>query len=200
MSAVRFGVEGDTDVPVAEALIRHVGRTPRLVLVAGGRTRLDERLRQWNQPGNRAALLVLRDWDAGERAGCVPEHLSIVLGGDRRAHALALRIPVRATESWLMADVSAFRQYFKTEPPARPDEEPRPKLALVNACRRSRSSSVRRDMVPRDGDVRAVGELYSSRLIEFGRDYWSIARALPRSPSLSRSVLRLRSLVDDGVW
>ena len=146
-------------------------------------------------------FLVLRDWDDSDPANCVPQHVEDVLGGPLQAPKLSVRVPVRSIESWLMADSEAFCEYFHTaKVNGAPDELANPKLALVEACRRSKSSGVRRDMVPKAGAKRAVGELYEARIIDFATSHWRIEHALHRSPSLERTVNRLKQLVEDGVW
>lgn len=196
-----FGVEGATDVPVAEALIRHVGRRPRLGVVAHGKTHLDPRIRRWNRPGNHRPGLVLRDWDPDDGAECVPAHVRNLLGGPLLAPALALRIPVHAVEAWLLADRSAFQRYFATSViPTDPDSEPNPKRVLVDACRWSSDPAIRADVVPRDRSGRSVGPVFEARVIHFARSAWSVERARHGSPSLQRAVDALQGLVDSGRW
>jgi hypothetical protein len=167
---IRFGVEGATDVPVAEALIRYVGREPVRTYVGGGKTKLDSRIRRWTESGNQAPFLVLRDWDPDDPGSCLVEFLDGLMKRASCPERVAVRVPVRSVESWLMADREAFGSYFATSVgPTSPDELVDPKGALVEACRRSRSSAVRDDMVPRGGSGRRVGELYEARVIEFGR-------------------------------
>lgn len=201
MTEVLFGVEGATDVPVAQKVIRHFGREPRQVLVARGKHRLDERIAKWNNSSNLRPFLVLRDWDQNDRAQCVPEHVRFLLGGALHAPNLLLRVPVRAVESWLMADRDGFAEFFKTSRvPASPESEARPKEALVNACRSSRSPTIRRDMLPDVGSRRSVGRLYEARIIEFGREHWDLTRAASNSPSLKRALDRIDAMITGGGW
>ncbi len=199
--AIVYGVEGATDAPVAEALIRFVGRRPRQGLIAHGKTRLDPRIRGWNRPGNLRPGLVLRDWDPDDGAGCVPEHVRRLLGGPLLAPGLALRIPVHAVEAWLMADRVAFTRYFATDVvPGDPDSLPAPKRAVVDACRWSSDPGIRADMLPNERSGRQAGPLFEARIIDFARREWSVERARHGSPSLQRAVDRLRALVDSGRW
>lgn len=201
MTEVLYGVEGTTDVPVVEAMIAAVGCTPRRVLVARGKSKLDPRIRKWNQAGNQRPFLVLRDWDLDDDAPCIPQHVTQLLGGALLAPGLAVRVPERSVESWLLADRDGFAEHFSTrDVPVDPDRESDPKARLVDACRRSRSSAVRRDMVPRAGGRRKVGDLYEARIIAFGEGAWSLDAARSNSPSLDRAMVRLETLVADGVW
>lgn len=201
MGIVLYGVEGPTDAPVAEKLINWVGCVPQLVSARGGKSQVDERLRHWNKASNTQPFLVLRDWDPSDSASCIPGLLDRLLGGQILAPRLALRIPVRSVEAWLMADTDSFKQYFKTtKVPKDPDGEDDPKRALVNACRHSRSATIRKDIVPRPGSGRVVGELYSHRIIDFASNHWDPDRARRNSPSLDRALNRLTQLVTAGLW
>jgi hypothetical protein len=198
---IRFGVEGATDVPVAEALIRYVGREPLRTYVGGGKSKLDSRIRRWTKSSNQAPFLVLRDWDRDDPGSCVVEFLDELMERWSCPARVAVRVPVRSVESWLMADHEAFASYFATSVgPASPDQLADPKGTLVEACRRSRSSAIRDDMVPRGGSGRRVGELYEARVIEFGRRHWRPSAASLNSPSLARTIVRLEALVRRRVW
>ena len=51
MTVVYYAVEGETDIPVAERLIRLVGLYPRATRVAGGKSQLDARIPALNRSG-----------------------------------------------------------------------------------------------------------------------------------------------------
>ena len=46
MTFVYIAVEGDTDIPVAERLIRHVGLEPLPAITARSAAKLDQRVRE----------------------------------------------------------------------------------------------------------------------------------------------------------
>lgn len=197
---VFYGVEGITDVPVVEHIIRLLGLEPRQASASGGKTYLDPKVRRWNAASNRSRFLVLRDWDLDDKATC-PAELIVKVAGEIRAPRLAVRVPVRSIEAWLLADQSAFKKYFMvTTSVDAPDELLDPKGELVSICRKSRSSTIRDDMVPREASRRRVGPGFEGRLTEFSRDHWDPVRARLSSPSLDRSLNRLQQLVEDGVW
>lgn len=201
MPEVLYGVEGATDVPVAEKLIRWAGFQPRPISTSGGKSQLQQRLSHWNSVGNSERFLVLRDWDHSDGVDCVPELLNLLLRGVPPARRLVLRVPVRATESWLMADREAFKEFFNTtKVPVAPDDGLYPKQSLVNACRSSRSKRIRQEMVPRPGSGRAVGPQYTSRIIEFALTRWDPDRASQNSPSLERTLRRLEQMVTSRQW
>jgi hypothetical protein len=79
--------------------------------------------------------------------------------------------------------------------PQHPDELDNPKQQLVHLARRSHRRAIREDLVPREGSGRAVGPLYTTRMIEFLQDRnsgWRPAQAALGSDSLARCVSRLR--------
>ncbi|MGH2709252.1 MAG: hypothetical protein ACRDJF_13435 [Actinomycetota bacterium] len=74
MTEVGYAVEGSSDEPVAERLIAHAGCSPRKILTAGGKNRLDPRIPGYNRSGQHRPWLVLRDLDHDDagilRWGC----------------------------------------------------------------------------------------------------------------------------------
>lgn len=101
MTVVYYAVEGVTDAPIAEKLIRFVGPVPRPTRVAGGKSRLDTRITELNRSGAVLNWLVLRDLDDGP---CASELIRRIVGGRRLAPRVSIRIPVRELESWILAD------------------------------------------------------------------------------------------------
>ncbi|MCR2052783.1 hypothetical protein NSA19_07990 [Actinomyces bowdenii] len=96
------------------------------------------------------------------------------------------------TEAWLLADDIGFADFFavpvKSIPPC-PDSLSHAKRELLRLCLRSRSSSVRHEVVRRDG---SPGPLYVMRINEFAQQHWNVERARGNSPSLERAIGRLR--------
>jgi hypothetical protein len=198
-SEVGYGVEGVSDVPVAEKLIRYIHREPRQLSISGSSSKLDAKIRKWNSPSLKVPILVLRDWDERDGVGCAPELLAKVLGGNLNSRGLVVRIPVRSLESWLLADGEAFEEFFGTSKlPIQPDDELHPKLLLVNVCRKSKKSWIRDAVVPTQKSGRIVGTLYAPTIIKFATDHWDPVRAAAKSPSLKRALNRLSQLADEG--
>lgn len=56
-------VEGDTDLPVARALLLWAGLAPGLEIDCAGKSKLDRRLPGYNEAARRTPWLVLRDLD-----------------------------------------------------------------------------------------------------------------------------------------
>ena len=199
MTVVYLAVEGEVDMPVAERLIRHVGLEPCRAIVAGGAPKLDPRIPELIRSAVGINWLVLRDLD---RASCAPQLLQALVANRDPARS-SIRIPVRSVESWLLADVEGFAETFSVHSnrlPNRPDDLPDPKLHLVNVCRASRQSKVRRTIPPRTGSNRSVGPEYVSRISSFVRNAWDPERGARRSPSLQRTISALQRRAADGTW
>ena len=198
---VRYAVEGDTDAPVAERIIASVKRVPLQTLVAGGKSRLDPKLPGYNVAASLSPWLVLRDLDTD--AACAGELVRILLNGATLATGMALRVPVRSVEAWLLADHDGLARFFALRVgglPQHPDTLDQPKRALIDLCRGSRSRQVRDGMVPRIGSGRDVGPLYVALVSEFARDHWDLERARVVSPSLERALSHVDRLVAGGAW
>ena len=201
MTVVRLAVEGKTDAPVAERIVRLVGLVPRTSFVAGGKTKLDPRIPGLNRLAARTNWLILRDFD--HDAPCPPALVHNLMAGQTIAPRLSLRIAVRALESWLLADIEGFSSEFSVKRehvPANPDDRDNPKKDLVQACGHSIRGEIRRAMTPHPRSGRKVGREYTSRVIRFANNRWSPERAAQRSPSLHRALEALRRLVADGAW
>ncbi|MGQ0742865.1 MAG: hypothetical protein ACT4OS_00705 [Acidimicrobiales bacterium] len=202
MNEVAYAVEGPSDEPVAERLITLYGRIPRRVTTAGGKAKLDSRVAAYNASAQHLPWLVLRDLDRDDSAACIPDLLSSLVGGST-APRMALRVAVRAAESWLMADRAGFAAHFRLSSglvPLSPDDLEDPKRSLVDLCRRSRSGAVRGGMVPRPGSGRRVGAEYTAMVRQFALEVWSPDVARSASPSLDRAMAKMAQLVSDGAW
>lgn len=115
-----------------------------------------------------------------------------------------LRVAVMEVESWIMADRSALAKFLSIPVhriPSNPDDIPNPKEFLVSLARRSNKRKLRDQLVPAPGATTAkVGPEYNSCFSEFVRTHWDLERAAVASPSLKRTLDRIRSaqLVSDA--
>lgn len=161
-----------------------------------GRPYIESRLRQLNQSAQGMKIFVLVDRDTC--ATCPIEWIQGILGGEK-ARYLEVRFAEMEVESWIMADRNAFADFFSVpvnRVPTDLNALSNPKQALVNTARRSRSSSVRDGMCPREGALTEVGPLYNPKLAEFISSQWCYDRARANSTSLSRAGTRLSQLID----
>lgn len=200
MSRVWFAVEGWTDIPVAQKLIRSAGREPQQSFVAGGKSRLDPRIPGILDSSSGLDWLILRDLD--HDAPCASALVQRLFAG-RRCCRVFLRVAVRASESWLLADAHEFAREFNVPTgclPESPDRLENPKQTLVEVCGHSRRSEIRTAMTPRAGSGRRVGPEYAARIVTFARQKWEPDRAALRSPSLARTLAALKRTPEEGGW
>jgi hypothetical protein len=188
---VTVALEGSTDLPIVERVLKDVGLKMGRVYVQGGKARLDRQLSAYNNAARFAHWLVVRDLD--QDAACAPELKGLLL--PEPSTLMCLRVAVRAAESWLLADpgrLAAFLGISAARVPGDPDRVPDPKGMIVNLARHARRRELREDMVPRSGSGARVGPGYASRIMEFaGRD-WRPRTAVGNSPSLASCVAALR--------
>jgi hypothetical protein len=183
-------VEGTTDVPFAEQLIRISGGIPGTPYVQGGKPNLLKRVAGYANGARHRPWLALVDLDADE--DCAPTAWQA--WRPNPSHSLVLRVVVHAIEAWALGDresVSAFFGVRSSAIPPSPEVVADPKGLLIDLARSSRRAEMRRSMVPRPGSGRRQGPGYEARLIEFGHRHWDIERARLVCPSLERAVTRL---------
>lgn len=118
---------------------------------------------------------------------------------------MRFRLAVRAVEAWLLADAERLADFLSIRParvPQLPDALDDPKKALVGLARRSRSSAIREDVVPRPGSHRPVGPGYTGRIVQFvtgPKSLWRPDVAASNSDSLRRCIQGLRTLTSSTV-
>ncbi len=186
-------VEGDTDIPVASALVASAGWGVASWLDMAGKSALDASLPGFNRAARGSPWLVLRDLDTD--ASCAPGFLAV--SRFKASEWMAFRVAVREVEAWLLADAKALASFLHVPEhriPADPDAEEDPTRTLVNLARRSKRLSIRRAMVPKAGASAQVGAEYEATIIRFAANHWNLDRACERSPSLARSRRALRDL------
>jgi|SRR6266545_2926056 len=190
---ITLALEGTTDVAVAKRLLHEVGLAAGSEYIKNGKSALDQSLAGYNSAARFSCWLVLRDLD--QDSSCAPDLRRRLLPVPA-AH-MRLHIPVRAIESWLLADGEAMSRFLSVAPgkvPVDPEALPHPKRALVDLARHSRRKTVREAMVPAPGVSAVVGPGYTASLIEFAVAHWRPAIAAKRSQSLDRLRNFLRSI------
>lgn len=98
-------------------------------------------------------------------------------------------------ESWVMADREAFATFLAIplhRVPTNTDAVLQPKEFIVSMARKSKRRDIREDLVPARGATSTVGPGFNARVITFVTTDWDGERAAPASPSLQRSIERLR--------
>ena len=197
MAYISGAVEGISDDAVLRRVVAARGAMVHRVQVQGGKASLRRALPGYNAAAQGDPWLVFVDLDQDFQcpAALVTDWLPAP------STYMRFRVVVRKVEAWLLADRERFVSFFSVPAlavPDQPDDLPDPKEALLSAVSRSRRSAIRVDMLPRPGSGRKVGAAYASRLIEFASDSsqgWRPTVAARRSPSLSRCLTRLDSLI-----
>lgn len=190
MTSVTVVVEGDTDFPIARAVLGLAGLEVGQEIDCCGKGTLDRRLGGYNAAARGSPWVVLRDLDRD--APCPGELVARLLPSPARW--MRLRIAVHAGEAWLMADSERLASFLRISVallPTSPDTIPDPKFQLVNLARRSTKPAIVADMVPKPGLGRKIGPAYEARLIEFALKHWRPHVARELSPSLDRTIRAL---------
>jgi hypothetical protein len=189
-------VEGDTDAALIRRLGTEWGLPIATVHVKGGKHNIRSRISGYNAAARLSPFVVLVDLDTEH--DCAPELIQEWL--PEREPRLCFRVAVRAMEAWLLADrerVARFLRVPRARIPSDPETLRDPKRSLVDIARASSSRDIHEDLVPRPGSGRAVGQAYSSRLIDFIRDDWRPSIAAAESDSLARASAALKKLADE---
>ncbi|MFO1464146.1 MAG: hypothetical protein U1F66_10255 [bacterium] len=186
-------VEGIVDEAVVLRLFDELNIKAGTVYGKNGKPKLKERISAWNKAAQHQTWLVLTDLDNDQ---CAPTLISEWLS--RPAKFMNLRVAVRSIEAWLLADKARIADFFrinKSTIPDEPDKLSNPKTKLIELIKRSRSTEIKADMLPRPEGGRQVGPAYSSRMIEFISDKhkgWRPSEAAKNSESLSRCINALK--------
>lgn len=188
---INLVVEGDSDREAAKAIVVSTGRTVAKVVVAGGKTRLDPKIANYNRAARQSSWIVFRDSD-----GKCPARLRAELAAKITAWSpnFLLRIAHSMTEAWLLADRDGFADFFRVKVgqlPADPESLPHAKQEVLRLCGNSTARTIRQDMVRSTGET---GPLYVNRLNEFASTRWDISGAAANSDSLSRAIRSIRGL------
>ena len=197
---ISSAVEGVVDEAVVKRLIVEAGGEIGPIYGKRGKSLLRQRVNGYNKAAHHHPWIVLVDLNREE--DCPPPLKESWLPNP--GPFMCFRIAVREIEAWLLADRERFASFFRvrlSDVPAEPELLDDPKEAVIKLSRQSRSRDIRLDMVPRPRSGRKIGPAYVSRLIEFASDPqrgWRPGRAARSSDSLSRSLARIRELVNQG--
>lgn len=190
---ITVAVEGPSDAAVARRIVQAAGLQVSAEFVAGGKKRLDPRIRGYNNAARFGAWLVLRDLDFD--AECAATLREALLPAP--APGMHLRVPVRSVEAWLLADRENFSRYFGVSPSiiaGDPDSLPRPKRTIVDLARRSAKRAIREGVVPVEGTSAEVGPGFTAVIVEYASTVWAPDAAAEVSDSLRRCLRALRQL------
>lgn len=184
-------VEGATDESMARAVVKFAGGDVLKVIVAGGKSKLDQLLPSYSRAAAYYPWVVFRDSD-----GECPVNLSgRLLDNCELTGRFELRIAVSMTEAWLMADRTGFAEFFSVSPDTidrTPENYDNAKSALLKVCSRSRSRRIREGLV---AGGHYPGPQYMPMLDQFAAEKWCVQSACENSLSLRRAVERISQTV-----
>lgn len=202
--SIHIAVEDRLSEAVLRTLLRQSGRPYYVGTVYGGRGfgDLKRMARGFNLASAYTPFVLLADLDS---ADCPPVILDAWLSHPKHPNFI-FRVAVREVEAWVLADRGAFAKFCGIPASAvtnRPDDLTNPKAELIRLAGRSRYRLVREDLCPPSGSTRVQGPGYNARLVEFVASKWMAERAAVHSPSLARSLTRIREfepacLADEG--
>jgi hypothetical protein len=173
-------VEGDSDLPVVQAILAACGQECGPTYVVGGGDQVDRRLKGWCAAAARSPWLILRDLD---REACAPALLTRIAPPTTRA----VRIAVRTVEAWLLADRERAAGWLGVPVgriPRNVESMLDPKVELINLARSSRVQRIREDIVPRAHAHQGPG--YVEQLRRYCAKRWRPDEAARHAPSLER--------------
>lgn len=189
--------EDDLCCSLGEALVMQSGIKAKIEYSqpTGGFGKFKEKITSMNTVANNVMpVLMIADADQDtcevrQRNLWMPKHPS---------ENLSLRLAVRESESWLLADRDGFSKFADISPdliPRAPDSTENPKELLLQLIKKSRKRQLREEMLPSKGVRSKMGLGYNMHLRDFVTNYWSADRAAINSPSLARSIPRIATLL-----
>lgn len=189
-----LAVEDSLSEAVTRKIFAVVVPHRRITLCLGlkGKSYLAKKADNLNQAAKGSPIFLLADLDDSRL--CPVRLIESWLKGPRHPNFL-FRIAVMEIESWLMADREALAKFLLVplaKVPTDPDAVPNPKEFLVSLARHSRSSRLRQDLVPAPGGTSKVGPGYNLQFTSFVKTSWQPEAAASSSPSLQRTLRRLR--------
>lgn len=193
-------VEGDLEVAVVPVLFATCGLTvdPYAVINKRGIQNFWRDAPRWNRGARHKKFFALADL---EQARCAADEIRKHLGGVPHNN-FVLRLAVRMTEAWLLADREAMATFLRVPQAAIPEEPEQlanPKQTLVQVAQHSKLRRIQTGIAPEVGTGRPVGPDYLRLLSEFAKEHWNPERASANSRSLARALARLKEHANAGL-
>ncbi len=185
-------VEDHLSEEVAKALLRQSGQQYVVEhCLFYNKTEIQKKINDLNNASQGFPYFVLTDQDSIK--DCPPSQIHRLIRGPVNAN-LIYRFAVMEIESWVMAHRDAFARFLsipESKIPHDTDKIPHPKECLIGLARKSCSGKLRKDIVPRAATSKQ-GPNYNERLGDFVRRCWNAQQAARHSPSLNRTLQRLK--------
>lgn len=196
MTSIAIATEDELSEAVALKLVAVFADTHNVThkLRKGGFGYLKSKMHNWRQMAERNLMLIITDLD---QAVCPIALVQDWTSNQVSPQKLLLRVAVREIEAWVLADHEAMRELIgpKGVLPPQPDNLPDPKQALLRLSKAA-PKAIREDLLRvREDAGLAQGLGYNARLIPWVELSWCPERAADRSPSLARTITRLKEAV-----
>jgi len=162
----------------------------RTIYNRGGNGYLRRNVNGFNLAARGVPFLIGTDLD---RYDCPPALIQDWLLRPKH-HNLLLRVAVRESEAWVLADKENFAKFLGIRPVQIPDDVENirdAKRELIRLASSARSRRIREDICPPPHSTRAVGPNYNARLAAFVQNAWDPNSARQRATSLGRTIDRL---------
>lgn len=189
-------VEDELSRAVMERVLSSTGRgfTVKLPMVERGFGNIRRSVTKYRNASHWLPHVVLTDLDQAE----CPLALRQQWGVAQLPASMLFRVAVRETEAWLLADRLGFASFAgiaANKVTSQPEHLADPKQTLINLVRRSRNRRLTAELVPATGSALSIGPLYNERLGAFALHSWDVDAAKAASPSLNRTIDRLRTFL-----
>ena len=194
---VNIATEDELSEAVAVRLVNRAFGNERVGNRLGrkGNGYLIKKLPSLRQMANREPVLILTDLDDID---CAPTLVQRWSAGQAFPENLLLRVAVRETEAWLLADRNGIAELLDISPnkiPLDPENLPEPKQFLLRLAHNAKRE-VRSELITTRGAVAAQGLGYNRLLSSFVATKWQLEDAIDCSASLSKAAARLQELAD----
>jgi len=178
---------------VMRRLLSHVGYEGITTYrVTRGNVAIRTSLDKYKNASHVVPHIILTDLD---RYPCPPALIASWNIGELPPTML-LRIAVRETEAWLLADrnnIAAFLMAAVEKVPCNPEALDDPKQSVFGVIRKSRRRRFIEEMVPQPGAH--IGPLYNEMMCNFALNHWHIEKAAENAPSLARNISRISAFL-----
>ena len=187
-------VEGETDEPVINALMRAAGWADSEFRVtwANGKGVIDRDIKEYWEAARFIPYVIFRDLDCDE-GGCpvaVRSMLSSKTPGE--SPELLIRIVDQCIESWILADREGIAEFCNRSAASVKPRASHHKPYLLRLMKEAKL----KDAVEEKGRELDFGPRYNNCLQNLMTNHWSIERAAAESDSLRRALERLTDLHD----
>ena len=154
-------VEDRLSENILRKAVQHCGSNVGNCYKKNGCAYIDGKIRAFNNASKYSPFIVIRDLD---KYDCAPMLIKTLIAN--KNNNLILRIAVRESETWLLADKKNFSKYLGISENSIPDDVENirnPKEYLIDIARKAKKS-IREDIVPERGTIAKYGKNYNGCL------------------------------------